>query len=182
VSETLIDKAATQKRWIGVAVLDWASPALASFYPTDVPQDWQLTWYANWCMAVVLPSSRWLAADAAVCAQWSEQTQDNFWFYLFCESSEQLKQAAQLAPAFNGKCAGLIVAQDAAVELCSIPVLRLGDSVLFCHADGLRMARAQIDAWLKDFTGEHGLIMLDGQIVSQIKEVQTLLELMGVLS
>lgn len=177
---TIVDHPA---RWIGVAALDWTSVGLSGFYPDDVPQEWQLTWYANFCMAVVIPPERWLQADSELVAQWCEQTQDNFWFYLLCDTSEQVEQAVDLSYVFNGKFGGLILAADVSVvESLSIPVLHLGSSALRCTEVNLRSARSVINTWLATFSGDHGLVLLDGQMSGQIKEVQTLLELMGVLS
>jgi hypothetical protein len=183
VSDRAITIPTTASRWIGVAVVDWESAGLDSFYPADVPDDWHLTYYANMAMAVVLPPSRWLTADTSLLAQWSEQTHKNFWFYLLCESRKQVLQAIQLIGAFNDKCAGLIVAADVHVEeVDSVAVLVLGQSALRCDTGNLRALGAQISAWLTGFSGEHGLVVLDGQLAGKVKEVQTLLELMGVLS
>jgi hypothetical protein len=169
-------------RWIGVAALDWESAGLANFYPEDVPDDWHLTWYANVSMAVVVPPSRWLSADAALVAQWREQTHENFWFYLQCETTEQVTQASVLCAAFMGKFAGLIVSAGVVGDTPSVPVLILGESSLLLAAKDLRAARIEINAWLASFNGDHGLVILNDTLAAQIKEVQTLLELMGVLS
>lgn len=169
-------------RWIGVAALDWESAGLVDFYPDDVPQDWRLTWYANFCMAVVLPASRWQQADQEVVAQWCDQTQDNFWFYLLCESSDQVAQAIALSHAFKTKFAGLIFSEGLPLVDTDVPVLQLGSTALSCIADDLRSARTAINPWLSAFSGDHGLVVLDGSIAGKIKEVQTLLELMGGIS
>jgi hypothetical protein len=183
MSESALKIVDTASPWIGVAVLDWESPHLRNFYPSDVPQEWQLTWYANFCMAVVIPPMRWLEADARLVAQWCEQTHENFWFYVLCETSEQVEQAVDLSYAFNGKFGGLILAADVSVvESLSIPVLQFGDSALRCDGTNLRSAQKTIARWQGAFAGEHGLIVLDGSMANQVKEVQTLLELMGVLS
>jgi hypothetical protein len=183
MSESALKIVDTASPWIGVAVLDWESPYLRNFYPSDVPQDWQLTWYANFCMAVVIPPSRWLQADARLVAQWCEQTHENFWFYVLCETSEQVEQALHLSYTFDGKFGGLILAGDVpAVESLSIPVLQFGDSALRCDDTNLRSTQKTIATWLASFSAMHGLVVLDGPIAGQIKEVQTLLELMGVLS
>jgi hypothetical protein len=183
VSESALKIVDTASPWIGVAVLDWQSPHLRSFYPTDVPQEWQLTWYANFCMAVVISPTRWLRADAALVAQWCEQTHENFWFYMLCETSEQVNQALHLSPSFNGKLGGLILAADVpTVELISIPVLQFGLSALRCDDANLRATHKTIATWLASFSAIHGLVVLEGPITGKIKEVQTLLELMGALS
>jgi len=182
VSESKLKIVDHPARWIGVAALDWTSVGLSGFYPDDVPQEWQLTWYANFCMAVVIPPERWLQADSELVAQWCEQTQDNFWFYLLCDTSEQVLQAAALSHAFNAKFAGLVLAEGLVSVNSALPILHLGSSALRCTEVNLRSARSVINTWLATFSGDHGLVLLDGQISGQIKEVQTLLELMGVLS
>jgi hypothetical protein len=183
MSESALKIVNTASPWIGVAALDWDEAGLPGFYPDDVPQEWQLTWYANFCMAVVIPPTRWLQADARLVAQWCEQTHENFWFYLLCDTAEQVNQALHLSYTFNGKFGGLILAADLpAVDSRSIPVLQFGDSALRCDDTNLRSAQKTIARWQCSFSGEHGLIVLDGLMAKQIKEVQTLLELMGVLS
>jgi len=182
VSESALNIVGHPVRWIGVAALDWASAGLVGFYPDDVPQEWQLTWYANFCMAVVVPPDRWLEADPDLIAQWCEQTQSNFWFYLLCDTSEQVSQAVELSRAFSVKFAGLLLSEGIMFSDCNVTMLQFGSTALRCTEDDLRSARVQINSWLATFSGDHGLIVLDGSIASQIKEVQTLLELMGVLS
>lgn len=171
------------KRWIGVAACDWMSSSLMSrFYPEDVPQDWYLTWYANFAMAVVLPSARWQKASPLDVSEWLDQTQENFWFYLQCETDEQVSQALTLVALFEGRFGGLILPQALAHLEIKLPVavLYLGKEVLLYRAKTLREGRNQIMTWLEgDFVAQHGLILLDDAIAYQIKDVQTMLVLIG---
>ena len=55
---------------------DWVGP----FYPDDIPPEWQLTYYANFFHAVVIPTDAWGDDPAARAAQWREDVHDNFFF------------------------------------------------------------------------------------------------------
>lgn len=51
------------------------------FYPADLPEDWQLTYYSNEFQAVVVPASYW-GAEGFGAADWSDDVPDNFMFYI----------------------------------------------------------------------------------------------------
>jgi hypothetical protein len=170
-------------RWIGVAACDWtASSLLTDFYTEEVPSEWYLTWYANLAMAVVLPPARWQPATPVIVADWLDQIQENFWFYLLCETAEQVAQAADLIYLFKGKCGGLVLPLSLVDFAANIPVdvLYLGREVLLYRAENLREGRKQIIAWLEQGdVAQHGLILLDDAVAYQIKEVQMMLTLIG---
>lgn len=167
--------------WIGVALLDWQSPDLAGFYPDDVPEEWQLTWYANIAMAVVLPEARWLSAlTDGVLSDWANETQNNFWFYLVCDSDVAVSKLSGAIEMLNGKCGGVILSPSCALDMnVSVDLLYWNNEVLLVAAESLREVKQEIDQWLACFQGMHGLVVLTGAMSSQIREVQTLLTLMG---
>lgn len=176
---------AKPKRWIGVSCVDWDSPALvaAGFYPDDVPVEWHLTYYANMIMACVLSPQKWLNASAQEIADWCDQTQDNFWFYLLCESPEQLEQAKACAVLFSGKLAGLVVSStsDDALAPSGLPMLSFGREVFCYDHEQLRLAKPALLHWLgSDAAQGHGLILMSSSTVAQVTDVQTLLDLLGV--
>jgi hypothetical protein len=170
------------KPWIGIAVLDWVGEGIDDLYPDDVPNDWQLTWLANLVMSVVLPPTRWQRASEAQIRAWVEDTQDNFWFYLLCETPEQLEQAHQIASCFGQQFGGIIItfSVEAADTTRPYDLLTLGQEVLNYQADTLRQGQQQIRTWRDGFTGNHGLILLSGKYRRAARDLHALLALLGV--
>ena len=63
--------------------VDWQHPDWhGSFYPSDLPDDWLLSYYNTRFQAVYLSTARWQAASAAEWAQWLDDTQPGFRFLL----------------------------------------------------------------------------------------------------
>lgn len=176
--------AAVQKRWIGVACVDWDNPQLVAshFYPDDLPADWHLTYYANYVTACALSPAKWLTAGADEIAAWCEQTQDNFWFYLCCDSVTQLEQAQQCALHFSSKFAGCLVSFDPEASVANdLPLLRLGVEVFHYNYAQLRAAKPALIDWLASEVAQtHGLVLMSASCAQHVAEVQTLLELLGV--
>lgn len=167
-------------RWIGVALLGWSDDELTDFYPEDVPEDWRLTWLANVAMAVVIPPEQWLSVSEEQVQAWVEQTQENFWFYLWCNDEDQLSQAEVVAQYFSQQFAGVIVNFAPKNINHALDVLQIGQSALLYPYNGLRQGQKVIRSWLDDFNGHHGLIVLADKARPQIREVQSLLALLGV--
>ncbi len=66
-----------------VAAYGWRHPAwLTDYYPPDLPEDWQLSYYSNEFRAVVVPTDYWPAVDAPEIERWLEDTDENFQFFL----------------------------------------------------------------------------------------------------
>lgn len=170
-------------RWVGVACLDWDTPALrAHFYPSDVPEDWYLTYYANYAMAVVLPTERWLTADPVMIADWVEQTHDNFWFYLQVTAPDQWDAAASLVDHFAGKLAG-VVSVLSPPDNYALPVLLEGQSVFIFNDDQLNVATPPLRQWLQSpHWGDHGLVVLPAAYSAQLSSVHTLMTLLGAVA
>ncbi len=53
-----------------------------SFYPDDLPDDWQLSYYNTRLQTVYLPCADWQSASAAEWARWLDDTQPGFHFLL----------------------------------------------------------------------------------------------------
>lgn len=51
------------------------------FYPEGLPPEWRLTYYANAFRAVLIPSDRLAASDAAEVARWAADVDPGFAFY-----------------------------------------------------------------------------------------------------
>jgi len=168
-------------RWVGVATLDWTAPGLTALYPNDLPQAWQLTWYANVAMAVVLPPSRWLLVEASMVAEWCAQVQDNFWFYLYCDEPAQCGKAMWVAEQFPQKFAGIVLAEGVTcdVDHSAVAILRVGQEVCWYDAPNLRYGREKIVNWLAQLQGNHVLVLVAPDVAQEVISVQTLLTLLG---
>lgn len=53
-----------------------------SFYPEDLPEDWQLSFYSNEFRAVMVPASAWSGEDSLEVERWAEDANEDFVFYL----------------------------------------------------------------------------------------------------
>lgn len=66
-----------------VAAHGWSHPGWCDdFYPEDLPEDWQLSFYSNEFRAVVVPASAWSIEDPLEIERWAEDTSEDFVFYL----------------------------------------------------------------------------------------------------
>jgi hypothetical protein len=62
---------------------DWQQPGWRGcFYPDDLPDDWQLPFYATRFQAVYLPAARWQTVSADTWARWLDDTPPGFVFVL----------------------------------------------------------------------------------------------------
>lgn len=61
-----------------------------TFYPEDLPQDWQLSYYSNEFNAVLVPAGVWSEDFCATsetsfsCEDWLDSVSDDFHFYIEC--------------------------------------------------------------------------------------------------
>ena len=51
------------------------------FYPEDLPEDWQLSYYANEFPSVLVPAASW-QAESAELEDWCDEVHEGFRFYL----------------------------------------------------------------------------------------------------
>jgi hypothetical protein len=79
-----------------VGASGWQHPAWqAGFYPDDLPDDWQLSYYSTQFDAVYLPAAVWQAASEATWAQWLHDTRDGFHFVLEPGDATAVKPASE---------------------------------------------------------------------------------------
>ncbi|MEA3638794.1 MAG: hypothetical protein VBE63_02495 [Lamprobacter sp.] len=64
------------------------------FYPSDLPEDWRLSYFANDFRATVLPAMLWTRADPREVAQWSEDVPPSFRFAVERRSMQPSPNAA----------------------------------------------------------------------------------------
>jgi len=68
---------------ITVAARGWSYPAWNdSFYPDDLPEDWQLAYYSNEFRAVMVPAAEFANVDPLEVERWVEDVVEGFEFYL----------------------------------------------------------------------------------------------------
>ncbi len=66
-----------------VAARGWSYPAWnQSFYPDDLPEDWQLAYYSNEFRAVMVPATEFTNVDPLEVERWVEDVIEGFEFYL----------------------------------------------------------------------------------------------------
>lgn len=66
-----------------VGASGWRHPAWrGGFYPADLPDDWQLSYYSTQFQAVYLPAPLWRAAADATWSEWLDDTHEAFHFVL----------------------------------------------------------------------------------------------------
>jgi len=76
------------KQTINIGTYGWQHPQwVGSFYPEDLPQDWQLTYYSNEFNAVMVPADYWSGCSEADSEQWRESVHEKFKFYVQCDVS-----------------------------------------------------------------------------------------------
>jgi len=96
-----------------------------SYYPDDLPEDWQLEFYSHLFRIIALPCSDWLNASAEDVEQWREDASDEFAFFLLLDRAdrieEQIEKLTHLGILFSDSLLGIVVMQDQ---------INLSDSVL----------------------------------------------------
>lgn len=140
---------------LGAVGWDWPEWSDA-FYPSDMPEEWRLTYYNTQFDCVFLAASVWRQADAATYEAWAADTHEHFLFLLEDARPEDLP--AVLA----GRALG--IGRDD-------PRLLWFDRQTLLKALAAELAPPDSEAPLY-------LISQDGEM-GQIERVRTLLELMG---
>jgi hypothetical protein len=95
-----------------IGAYGWKHPAWNNdFYDEDLPEDWQLGFYANEFPVVYVPASDWL--EQAELAEWEEEVTESFRFILDIPSevindTSQLSEALKKAHSLGDFCLGLV--------------------------------------------------------------------------
>lgn len=144
-------------RNIRVGALDWRRSAWrGAFYPADMPEDWQLTFYSSQFNCVYLAPADWQGVADAELAQWRDDVHSRFVFLLEAPSGQD-------CPAVLADKARVVTPVDPGI-------------LWFDQASDLKALAAQLkaDAGPEDVY----LVSRDGDL-AQMERVGTLLELMG---
>lgn len=63
----------------------WPHPEWeGSYYPVDLPRDWQFGYYSNEADCLLLPLNQWSQLEPEQWVSWLEDAPDHFRFYLEC--------------------------------------------------------------------------------------------------
>ena len=82
---------------------------LGSFYPDDLPSDWQLPFYSNEFDTVLIPSSELLNNGHEQIQEWLDDSHDNFSFFVEFDSRQELSAQFQLALLLQPQLSGLVL-------------------------------------------------------------------------
>ena len=142
---------------VRLGALDWRFPAWRdAFYPADMPEEWQLTYFNTQFNCTFLKQAVWQQASAAERVQWYADTHDRFRFLLEADATHALP------PELADK-ALLISRSDARI-------------VWFSRDTPLKELAEKLSP--ETVGSVQYLISLDGNL-EQLERVDTLLEVMG---
>ena len=176
----------------------WRHPQwVGSYYPDDLPEEWQLTYYANDFRVVLIPVEYWESSIGYDLDEWLEAVGDDFRFYLECpsfENDEDMQRFHDQCVEMDDLLGGVISAEDDNVDRLDLkcPVIRapslktdnLCIGILNIELDDLRLVRV----WLEEFdrsceTRQKIAFVTDGNgndgHIEAILKIRTLSEMMG---
>ena len=179
------DNTAPDRLLLGLA--GWPHPQWqGSYFPDDLPQDWQFAYYSNDAGCIVLSAPQWQALDVDELEDWLEDVPAHFRFYL--ELAGGAPDAAQLQ-AFGEHLGGLLLDQrrqiaSAAPQLCQIAEGQWAD-----ESGQVRLLRWQLDkpdlralrARLEAAPAGIEAIVFEGEGLdpAMLGDIRTLCELLG---
>lgn len=180
-----------------------------NFYPDDLPEDWQLSYYSNEFQCVMLPESGWVPGSGYDCSDWLDEINESFRFYLCLPESvsdtDEQGLFIQAVHNLDGHVAGIVLPpgvaeQDwlvqAGVNISQLLAVTKTDSyrcyqcsdqqhaiVLLDHSlQDMRSARQCLETALQGCAiGEVKACLVDGSNVDSASLVQfrQVIELMG---
>ena len=75
------------KQTINLGAYGWQRAHwIESFYPDDLPEDWQLGYYSNEFNTVLVPADYWQSKHAEECENWLDDVHQSFQFFIECHS------------------------------------------------------------------------------------------------
>ena len=152
---------------IRIGALGWKHDHwLGEFYPEDLPEDWQLSYYSNEFPAVLVPENDW-KENVENLDEWAEEVSDGFRFY-FQVADECVPDVAEINKQLGDSFAGFVVGQSGESETTAMIVL----------ADkSLREWRV----WLEENSSKlKAIFLLDRNLsVKKLSEFKSLVEMLN---
>lgn len=136
----------TVPRRLRFGTVHWRQPGGAgSYYPDDLPEDWQLGYYANELSAVLLPASAWCDVAPDQLAEWAEDVQPGFRFYLLADAGAPVEAQRARARALGDRLGGLLWPNAPAPDGAASPLADLPEHVqAWQDPDGLYLALLEV--------------------------------------
>lgn len=168
---------------------------MRGYYPEDLPEDWQLGYYANELAAVLLPAVDWVGRSPEQLAQWVDDVHPAFRFYLAADAGREASRQAVLAAALGGRLGAVLWPESPAPVGMLAPSARVpARTRAWGDESGLRVA--VLEAAGLDLRGRRGLLEQLAPLLSrhgdtaiflgaadtlpgEARELQTVAELMG---
>ena len=154
---------------IFVAARSWSHSSWhGSFYPDDLPEDWQLSYYSNEFNAVVVPASEWVGLDYVEIERWVADVPEEFLFYLEIEDLlTDWGQTAEIIKPLGDQLGGILlrpveVDADLATISASIAAASQLASVSIILPDGVELSKAG-QKLLKEYGVQCGWNVGDGE-------------------
>ena len=183
-----------------VGAYGWQHPHwLGSFYPDDLPADWQLGYYANEFNTVLVPA-QYLQAEDCDIEQWLDDVHEAFRFYLQAPIAEMSSQQFEQQCSQFGDYLGGVVVQSGVQLNVKVPVYHdddvADDQHHIWHPDGsgqsgvallkvdgvdLKTQRFWLEAFAQQTMGQLQAIFLcdESLTLAQLRDFKTLVELMA---
>ena len=94
-----------------------------SYYPDDLPEAWQLSYYANEFRVVLVPMRYWHNSSGYDVERWLEAVDEDFCFYLECPVFENVEKRALFVRqcALFGTQLGAVIVDDSVKREALIP-------------------------------------------------------------
>lgn len=186
----------TAARPLRFGTLGWRNPGWAdAYYPEDLPEDWQLGFYANELTALLLPAASWAGRPPAELGAWAQETHDAFRWYLQGDPAYDEDAQRTLASVLGERLGGLLWPQAPAPEGWLAPLEDMPERInawgddtglrlALLHVDGmdLRAQRHLLDTlkpWLDADRPAALIVTGDDVTPATARELQTVAELMG---
>jgi len=167
------------------------------FYDDELPEDWQLTFYANEFNTVLVPAS--YLDESRDIEQWCEDVSENFRFYIewpqqFAATDSLLQELESMGEQLGG----ILLSSDIQLDTDS-PVYNWhegNNGAAIWHPDNaiksdlavfaieqydLKQQRQWLEAFMEDSGGRGRAVLLSDAVldIEDLRELKTLIELKG---
>lgn len=172
-----------------LGTVGWQRPAwLGGYYPSDLPPEWRLAYYANDCSCVLLPAVDWCDGDRLALEAAVDEAPESLVFLLEAASRADRRIADRLGIFPEAQTVLLVDRPSRAVG--HLPQwLAQADGSWVDSESGARLVRWPIETFdmralrarAEDLDRSVRALVLDGTAADpgRVRELRTLLELMG---